>query len=191
MKLGIIGGTFDPIHIGHIEISLRAKKQYDLDKVIFCPVNIPSSKKPPATATTNQRIEMCKLAIVDFDFFELSMIDIRRGGVSYSINTVNDILEIEGKQHTFFLIVGEDNALEITEWERSEELLSKVKVIVAPRKHSQNVLFTNSYNAINFNEIDVSSSNIRENIKSRKKWKHFVPRQIINYIVESKLYLNE
>lgn len=191
MKLGIIGGTFDPIHIGHIKISLSAKKQYDLDKVIFCPVNIPSSKKSPATASSTQRIEMCKLAIVDFNFFELSMTDIHRGGVSYSINTVNDILESEGKQHTIFLIIGEDNALEIPEWERSEELLSKVKVIVAPRKHNQNVLFTNSYNVINFNKIDVSSSNIRENIKSRKKWKHFVPRQIINYIVENKLYLNE
>ena len=92
MKIGIFGGSFDPIHLGHIKIAKEARHQYSLDKVVISPLNLTWEQKSNPKAKPTQRIKMCKLAIERCNFLEVSSADIERGGVSRSIDTVNDII---------------------------------------------------------------------------------------------------
>jgi nicotinate-nucleotide adenylyltransferase len=188
VRIGVFGGSFDPIHLGHIKIAIEAHSQYSLDKVIFSPLSSTWEQKSAPIADPEQRAKMCELALNKYDFFEVSYADIKRGGVTRSINTVSDIIRETKNKHLIYLIIGEDSAYQINKWEQSKELLAKTEIIVAPRNLAEKGEINKDFNFINIDKIDVSSSTIRENIKMEKKWDHLVAPNIFKYIVENKVY---
>ncbi|MBM01488.1 MAG: nicotinate (nicotinamide) nucleotide adenylyltransferase [Chloroflexi bacterium] len=188
MKIGIFGGSFDPIHLGHIKIAKEAHRQYSLDKVIISPLNLTWAQKSPPVASPEQRIKMCESAAEGNEFLEVSDADIERGGVSGSIDTVNDIIAKSQEGSLVYLIVGEDSAAQIGEWKNSKELLSKVKVVVAPRNLAGDKEPNKVFSWIDLDKMDVSSSTIRESIKMKKEWSHFVSPKVFDYIIKNKVY---
>ena len=186
MKIGLFGGSFDPIHNGHIELAAKAKYQYDLKKIIFIPLNKPWLKKYKTYANSDDRIKMCELAISKYDSFESSDVDIKRGGTTYMIDTIRDIKDSMNGDNSFSIIIGDDNLENINKWKNYEEIIKMVDILVAPRIDT--IKKDHKFKNIEFRKVATSSSKIREKIKNNLKWENLVPEVIRNYINENDLY---
>jgi nicotinate-nucleotide adenylyltransferase len=191
-KIGIFGGVFDPPHIGHLIMARRASEQLGLDKVFFVPANIPPHKKVPV-ASAEHRINMLRIALLPHPDFTISTCEIERGGISYTIDTVRffhqNIFADE-----YFLLVGEDSALNFFTWKDSSEILNLVKVAWFPRyiqNRNEDYRFLDLGNFIKVEAeiIEVSSSRIRQLIKERKSIRYLVPDGVLMYIEKNELYL--
>lgn len=198
MKVGFIGGSFNPIHNGHIKLALSAKKEFSLDKVLFIPTNINPIKENKSKVTTMQRLKMVELAIEEYPFFEVDTYEIDKKGVSYTIDTV---AYLKDKYKELFFIGGADLVFEIHKWKDYKKLLKQLNFIIANRPPYKNdelkektEFLNKEYNAKinilkNFNLIDLSSSEIRENILKNNSLK--IPEKVAQYIVENNLYYND
>ncbi len=198
MKVGFIGGSFNPIHNGHIKLALSAKKEFSLDKVLFIPTNINPIKENKSKVTTMQRLKMVELAIEEYPFFEVDTYEIDKKGVSYTIDTV---AYLKDKYKDLFFIGGADLVFEIHKWKDYKKLLKQLNFIIANRPPYKNdelkektEFLNKEYNAKitilkNFNLIDLSSSEIRENILKNNSLK--IPEKVAQYIVENNLYYND
>lgn len=191
MKIGLIGGTFDPPHIAHLVGARRALEQLKLDKVIFVPNNIPPHK-PQAVASQLQRLEMVKLAVEYEKNFEVSDFEIQKGGVSYTVETVEHFYK---KGYEIFLLIGQDSLVNFHTWKEYEKILQMCKLGWFPRmnensktekKINQKVLEKSI--RINSEIIEVSSSRIREYIKKGISIRWIVPDKVIEYINQKQLY---
>ena len=132
-RIGIFGGTFDPIHLGHLHAARDVKKGCALDRLILVPAAIPPHKRRSDIATPAQRLEMVELAVSAFPGFEVSPIEIHRQGPSYTIDTVTALLEEGIHEKNLFLIMGIDAFQEIETWKSYRELLRRIAVIVISR----------------------------------------------------------
>ena len=186
MNIGILGGSFDPIHNGHLRIAALAKYNYDLGKVLFVSLNKPWLKKRKTYVSSAQRIEMCEVALKKYKSFELSDVDIVRGGTTYMIDTVYDLKADASQEDKFFVILGDDNIKSIKEWKKYNELCSLVDFIVAPREKYK--VEKNNFKYIQAEPVDLSSSKIRKNIKMKKEWANLVPETVKEYIKKNNLY---
>ena len=133
MKIGILGGTFNPIHIGHINIAEAALKECNLDEVWFMPNGKPPHKDIPGNITNMERLEMVRLAISDNPLFKVCDIEINRKEPGYSYVTFQELHEIYKDQHEFYFIIGEDSFWNFTKWVKPEEICKYTKIIVAKR----------------------------------------------------------
>ncbi|MAJ89886.1 MAG: nicotinate (nicotinamide) nucleotide adenylyltransferase [Flavobacteriales bacterium] len=185
MNIGILGGSFDPIHNGHIKIAASAKYYFNLDKIIFVPLNQPWLKKEKTHASNNRRLDMCKLAIEKYESFEVLDIDIKRGGITYMIDTIEDIKKNYDKHSSFSIIIGDDNLEDIEQWKDFNRLSELTDFIVAPRTNKNK---KKGFNYLNVKHFEVSSSQIRRKIKKEENWASLVPEEIKKYIIEKKLY---
>ncbi|MCO8193480.1 nicotinate (nicotinamide) nucleotide adenylyltransferase [Anaerofustis sp. NSJ-163] len=198
MKVGFLGGSFNPIHNGHIKLALSAKKEFSLDKVLFIPTNINPIKENKSKVSTMQRLKMVELAIEEYPFFEIDTYEIDKKGVSYTIDTVS---YLKDKYNDLFFIGGADLVFEIHKWKDYETLLKEVNFIIANRPpykkeelKEKTDLLNKEYNAKitlleNFNLIDLSSSEIRKNILKNNSLK--IPKKVAQYIIENNLYYND
>jgi len=186
MKIGILGGTFNPPHLGHLAIACDVKKALSLDKIFFIPTNIPPHKEVDL-AKASDRIEMLKLMVEGNCSFEVLDIEIKRGEVSYTIDTVRSLRAIY-PQDQFYLIVGSDLAQDFASWKEFERLKRLVEIVVAQRKQS---VFSGgrSYTTVDIDEIDISSSKIRTMIRTKKPLDCFLHPNVVSYIKKHKLYL--
>jgi len=187
MKIGILGGSFDPIHNGHIKIAASAKYHFNLNKIIFVPLNQPWLRKEKTHARNNTRLEMCELAVKQYESFEVLDIDIKRGGITYMIDTLEDIKKIYNKANSFSIIIGDDNLEDIGEWKDFNKLCELADFIVAPRKETEKIE-KKGFSYLNIKNLEVSSSQIRRKIKKNENWANLVPETIIKYIAEKNLY---
>jgi nicotinate-nucleotide adenylyltransferase len=187
MKVGLFGGSFDPIHIGHLIIANFALNEFALDKVIFIPAST-SPFKNDYLFTPIDRLEMVKIAIRDNDKFEVSDFEVKNGGISYTIRTV----EYFKKVYRIFLIVGQDSAESLHCWKESFEILRNVEVLVYRRiidgivkdfkVPEVLVEYANKFHIINSPYIDVSSTLVRKLLNSGKSVRYLVPDGVLEYI---------
>lgn len=133
MRIGIMGGTFDPIHLGHLRAAEEIYWAFDLDKIIFIPSSRPPHKDASKVAPALHRYEMVSLATIFTPYFSVSSIEIDRPGRSYSVETVQEIRRVYGKDSVLYFIVGVDAFLEISTWKNARELLASVQFIVTAR----------------------------------------------------------
>ncbi len=132
-SVALFGGTFNPIHYGHLSIAEEIRSKFNLDKVIFIPTNIPPHKEPADLADAKQRSIMTYLATVTNPLFDVSTFEVDKGGKSYTIDTVKYFHQLFGKDIQLYFIVGADMLIEIFNWKNIEELLRICRFIAVPR----------------------------------------------------------
>lgn len=194
MKIGLLGGTFNPIHNGHLINAEIIKENFNLDKVLFIPSKYPVHKNLEGNVSSEDRYNMVKIAIDDNKYFEVSRIEIDREGESYFIVTIKQLLNIY-KDSELYLIIGSDAFSEITIWKESKEILETVSFIIMRRPGHElinNKLIKMAKDAKFANNplIEISSSEIRKNIKNNKSIRYLVPGNVEEYIIKKELYKN-
>jgi nicotinate-nucleotide adenylyltransferase len=194
MKIGIFGGTFNPPHYGHLIVAEFIREEVGLDKIIFIPCSIPPHKQNneylSQIASPEHRFEMVKLAIIGNKFFEVSDIEINRGGVSYTIDTVNYFVS-NFPEEKFYLLIGADQFAEFHTWRKPDEIVQKVNLIVFNRPGFviPKTEFSKFATFITIPNIEISASTIRKRIRHGKSIKYLVPPAVEEYIFVNKLYI--
>lgn len=197
-KVGIMGGTFDPIHNGHLILAEHSRIQFDLEKVIFIPTGKPPHKVEKGISLINHRYDMTLLAICTNKYFDLSLIEIQREGTTYTIDTIKQ-LKTENKDTDYYFILGADSLFNISSWKGYEELLNICNFIVAKRPSTDNNKLKAKIEELNKIHkdpiyiletplIDISSSSIRERVRSKLSIKYLVPDVVELYIKKNRLY---
>lgn len=133
MRIGIMGGTFDPIHLGHLRAAEEIYWAFGLDRIIFVPAARPPHKEEVVAASAMHRYEMVSLATVFTPYFTVSPIELQRKGKSYSVETVREFQRLSGPDTNLYFVVGVDAFLEMSEWREAKELLTLARVIVTAR----------------------------------------------------------
>jgi len=206
----LFGGTFNPIHNGHLIMAQEACKQLDIDKIIFIPSFIPPVKKNHISFV--HRFNMTKLAIEGINCFEISDIESKKEGTSYTIDTVRYFYKksIVNKEHTCIRwLIGADTIPELKNWYKINELIEECNFIIAERNNSpkenpvtscKKVLkeigikkdyFTLYFTFFHNPTIEISSTMIREKIKNNNSIKFLVPEKVEKYIYDNQLYKNK
>ena len=199
--IALMGGTFNPIHNGHLLLAQNAMEQYeDIDKVIFLPNNKPAYKSDKELIKAKDRLEMISLAVSDMDYALVSDIEIKRGEITYSIDTLNELLEINPELKIYF-IIGADSLFTIRQWRRWDELLSKCIILAARRNsdysemksYAKNLMRDVSGADIRFiimDEIDISSTKLREEAEfgDYAYLQEHMPAKAYEYVMEHEFY---
>ncbi len=189
-KIGLLGGTFDPIHIGHLIIAEKVREEFNLEKVIFIPSGIPPHKKNAFTSSFH-RYNMVKIAVSDNSFFDVSDIEIKKKSPSYTYITVKKMKKMYNNYNIFF-IIGQDSLLDLPNWYNANKLIKEVDFIVAKRtidfKYEKNENFPVNFKLSNSPIIGISSTYIRTCIKERKSIKYLLPEKVRMYIKKENIY---
>lgn len=190
MKIGILGGTFDPIHEGHLTIARESMKQFRLDKILFVPARIPPHKKeddqitPPA-----YRARMVELATVEEPRWELCDLELRRPGVSYTVDTLRELRKKFPPPHELFFIAGADSLQDLQNWKEPEEIFKLSEWIVAPRPSFKvPESLSPRVHVLNMPPVDVSARELRQKILQGDDVSRWIPLKALNYIQQTKIY---
>lgn len=197
---GIIGGTFDPIHFGHLILAEKAREAFNLKKVVFVPAAIPPHKIGEVTTSAENRLQMVRLAIEDHPFFEASAVELEREGPSYSVDTVK-ALKKQGHGRNAAFIMGFDSLLELHTWKNYQELLAETKIITAFRpgypilKNDEDwPKFLRPYREqillLEAPLLDISSTWLRVELMYEHSIRYLVPDQVRDFILKHRLYRN-
>ena len=184
MKIGIYGGTFDPIHHGHLILSRQACEELQLDQIIFVPAALSPFKKNAPHASGEQRLSMLQAAIDGQEDFVADDCELKRPPPSYSIDTVLQIREREPNAELFWLI-GADNVHDLRKWRRFSELERLVQFIILDRGRAKRT--PQVYPVVQRN-IDISATDIRKRVASGRSIRYFVPKAVEEIIFLEKLY---
>jgi nicotinate-nucleotide adenylyltransferase len=183
-KIAIVGGTFDPIHLGHLKIISEVAKKFA--KVIVIPTGEPWLKAAKPIATGEQRVAMAQTAVNSLnlaDQVQVSAIEVKRSGPSYAIDTVNELSKVY-PEASFTLVLGSDAALNLHKWHRSDELQKLVEVLVVKRASVE----PSQFPEIAIDAPDISSTAIRDKIAHSQEIAELVPPTIATFIKEHHLY---
>jgi nicotinate-nucleotide adenylyltransferase len=186
MKIGLSGGSFNPIHCGHIAAAKAVFEQLHLDKVWFVPTGKHAFDKPLLPWET--RAELIRAALLEFPYFELSEIDSDAKNTGYTFNLIKK-LKTELPNNTFYFIIGADNIPELPLWHRYKELLDEVQFVVLNRpgndiKQLSNLPYFDKLLLIEMEPVNVSSSEIRERVKEGKSLSGMVPEAVEKQIID-------
>ena len=199
MKIGIIGGTFDPIHYGHIYLAKEAMDVAKLDKLIFMPARLQPFKRGEKITDSKHRFEMTKLAALDFPTAIVSDYEMKSSALSYTINTLRAIKEAYPFGTQIYFIIGTDAFLKIELWKEPLELLTDYSYLVGARpgykEKELDILISRLeavYGAdimkIRNRQIDISSTEIREKLAKSEDVSEYLPPRVERYIKEHELY---
>lgn len=195
-RIGIMGGTFDPVHNGHIAIAESAARQLGLRRVLFIPTGNPHFKLEQQVTSADDRVQMLRLAIEPDPVFELDMREVERAGVTYTADTLEELKEQYPGAELFFFL-GTDSAETLPKWRRAETVarLCKPVVLHRPGESAQAVKDALAAAPIDFNvtylnvpQVDVSSTEIRQRVRDGLDIDGMVPRAVAQYIHEKDLY---
>lgn len=199
-KIGIMGGTFNPIHNGHLVLAQTAYEQFGLNQILFMPTGNPYYKKINRTATAEDRAAMVKLAIADNDAFAFSDLELMRDGTTYTVET----LRILKKQHPdteYYFIMGADSLYHFDTWKEPQEILDLSVLLVAARDdvsthaiEGQIEYLENKYENARIHclltpNLEISSNNLRKRCRDGRSIRYLLPESVKAYIKEHGLYL--
>ncbi len=187
MKIGILGGTFNPIHIGHLILAEEAREKLRLDKVIFVPACLPPHKDNADIAPARARFEMVKLAIRGNKSFGVSDTEIRRDGRSYTIDTLKEFKRLYPGDELFFLI-GSDLLKYLEEWKELSDIVKIIKFVAATRPGYPLEKIPAYITTLPIRAVDVSGFEIRQAISSGRSFRYLVPEAVLRYINKKGLY---
>ena len=215
MKIALLGGAFNPLHIGHAMLAEIAVKERGFDKVLFVPTCIPPHKCFTDAASAKDRLGMVRSFCKDSPHFAVEACEIERGGVSYTFDTLQYIIKkfgdsIEGKPA---LIIGEENAREFEKWYRASDVASLADIVIARRRDGEkgetlkafqntplgnytggfdgeesSLSFPFPHRLLDNPRLTLSSTEIRSRIGSGKSWRYLVPESVFRYIIRKRLY---
>ncbi len=199
MNIGVMGGTFDPIHHGHMAVAEEARTRLALAEVIFIPAGQPWLKADREVSAAEHRMEMVRLAIAGKPYFKLSSMEIERSGLTYTADTLAQLRSRIDSGDGLYFIIGWDDLAQLPRWKSPTKLIKLCFVVVAPRPGyrqpdlksletdipglSQRVIFMDRP------ELEVSASEIRDRVASGLSISHLVPESVDRYIRENRLYL--
>ena len=187
MRIGILGGTFDPIHVGHLIAGSEVHTALNLDRVVFMPAGQPWQKDEHKVSSAAHRFEMVKRAVADDDRFTVSDKEIVRSGPTYAIDTVEAWVK-ENPSHEIFWIVGADALIGITTWHRWKEFLGLVKVVSVNRPGLDLAEVPFEFLSVQMPEVRISATQLRKRFSQGVECKYLVPDSVIDYIFEEDLY---
>ena len=194
-RIGIMGGTFDPIHYGHLVIAEAARYTFSLDKVIFIPTGRPPHKRNSDYTEAAYRAEMASLAISSYPHFALSLIEVERSGFSYSVDTVAAIAKEYHHNADLYFITGADAVLEIDTWHKTEQLVELCRFVAATRPgfdlsrlEQLPAQWRAKIDVMEIPGLDISSTDIRLRVKEDKPIKYLLPEPVEQYIYQHHLY---
>ncbi len=197
-KVGIIGGTFNPIHLGHLILAEHALCEFDLDEILFIPTGISHFKDPKIVLDKKKRIAMTGGAIGDNPKFALSTIETDRPGNSYTYETLEELKKANPTTN-YYLIVGADSLFQMEEWKNPEIIMNLATILVAARKgqslkelnsKAEELMekYSSKIHVLQTPYIDISSTEIRERIKNGKSVRYMITDDTLAYIERFNLY---
>jgi nicotinate-nucleotide adenylyltransferase len=201
MNIGILGGTFDPIHVGHLIIAETVRDEIGLDRVLFVPAATPPHKQGRAITPVENRLEMVRLAVEGNAAFQACDVEARRGGVSYTVETVRELKAQMGAEAAFFLIIGADTVPELATWKDLDELARRAAFVVAARpgfrieellscefglaRETRARVLRHFVDAV---RVAVSSTELRARLAEGKSVRYMLPEAVERYIRAKGLY---
>jgi len=187
VKTVVIGGTFNPVHIGHLYLAEEVRMQGGYERVIFVPSHIPAHKNPDYCTSPQDRLAMLRLAVEQSDIV-VDACEIQRGGVSYTYETILDLQQrypIDGKPG---LVIGDDLVEGLSKWKRWKELQGLVDLLIAHRLYEKRVECSWPHIYIDNIILPISSSSIRSRVESGSAFRYLVPDEVYTYILDKELY---
>jgi len=195
-RLGIMGGTFDPIHYGHLRIAELAREAFDLEQIVFVPNGRPAHKDSAAVSNARARLEMTELAVASNPYFACSRIEIDRAGPSYAIDTVRGFRRLYPALEALYWITGADTIREIPTWHLAAQLVQECEFIAVTRPGFDEArLYGSEARAVpgyvSFLAapgLEISSTRLREDVRAGRSIKYLVPEAVEEYIRHQGLY---
>jgi nicotinate-nucleotide adenylyltransferase len=187
VKIGILGGTFNPIHYGHLILGEQVRVQLKLDKVIYVPAYMPPHKKANGIIDARHRLKMTALAVEKNKRFSVSDIEIKRRGKSYTIDTLREIKNTYPSAQLFF-ICGSDLVNEIPTWKNVDEIYEMATFVLAKRPGFGKRLTGKNFIKIHVAQVDISSSLIRDLVRQDSSIRYLTPGTVVEYIEKHGLY---
>ncbi len=199
MNIGVMGGTFDPIHNGHLAVAEEVRSRLDLDVTLFMPAGQPWLKVDNPVSPAEYRVHMVRLAIADKPYLELSTVEIERPGATYTVDTMAELQAQLGAENDLFFILGWGSLAELPQWKEPSRLITMCHLVVVPRpgyprpdlKALEALIPGLSRRVILMEkpEIDISASEIRDRVVQGLSISHLVPEPVARYIKRHKLYM--
>lgn len=199
MRRGVLGGTFDPVHNGHILVAEEARAQLDLTEVLFVPAGQPWLKGGNPISAAEYRVQMVRLAIAAYPYFRLSTVEVDRSGASYTVDTIAALQAQLGAGDELFFILGWDALTQLPRWQEPSRLIAMCRLVAVPRP-GYPMPDLNSLEAIipglsrrlillEKPEVDIGATEIRKRVAGGLSIRHLVPEAVDDYIKKHKLYL--
>lgn len=197
-KVGIMGGTFNPIHNGHLLLAQAARESLNLDRILFMPSGNSYMKETSQILDGDTRAQMVRLALLENPYFLFSDLELKREGATYTCDTLA-ILKAQNPQTQYYFILGEDNLLTLKCWKNPAFILQNCVIAGAVRASEDNTrikkaaeLLKKEYQAdiriLPTRRIDISSSEIRERLKNGQSVRYMLPERVYDYIQKKRLY---
>jgi len=199
MDIGVFGGTFDPVHNGHLMVAEEARASLSLDKVLFVPAGQPWLKSDRPITPAAHRAEMVRLAISGKSFFGISSVDLEREGRTYTVDTITQLKSQLGGDNEYYVILGRDSLFDFPRWKQAARLITMCRLVAAPRPGypvpdlqglealipglAQRVV------VLERPELDISASEIRKRVARGLSLHGLVPGEVERYIRQHKLYV--
>ena len=189
MRIGILGGSFNPIHNGHLILADEVRQKLNLDKVFFIPVHLPVHKEQKDLLDALTRLKMVKMAVKDNPYFEALELEIKRKGRSYTIDTLKNLRLLYPEVKKFFFIVGSDALGYLNSWKDIAQVMKLAKFVVALRPGYPFKNLPKDILALTIESIDISGFRLRQRIKNGESVRYYMPREVCNYIMKKGLYV--
>lgn len=189
MTIALLGGTFNPVHLGHLNIAREVRDRMSYDRIVFIPANLPAHKRIEMDVGVEHRLTMLELAVSICPEFSVDDCELRRGGTSYTIDTVRDLgsrYHLDGKPG---LIIGDDLVEDFKTWRNVDRLVGLVDLIVAHRKSPHQIKIDFPCRYIDNSLYPVSSSEIRERLKRGESVEDCLPERVLRYVTSNGLYV--
>lgn len=188
MRIGIYGGSFDPPHIGHKNVAEFVIEKLNLDKLLIVPIGTASHGKNIMTSAEN-RVKMCELTFGRIEKAEISMVEIEMKEVSYTVKTLEALIEKYGREAEYFEIIGEDSAAYFDKWKDYKKILELSTVVVLKRKGYENIIDSPKIMILDNPYFDISSTEIKNKIKNNENISEFLTKETEKFIKEKELYI--